>query len=199
LPSFSRRARAVVVVMAAISAAYSAVNHFHLRAPILLPLSFLDKSVPYSPWAMPVYLSHFLFLPVALLSLRSYPVFLRALKAMSIAATLACVIFFLYPTTFPRMESSGFWFGFLHFIDTPANCFPSLHVALASIAAWSLREDGIPWAPFGALWALSIALSTMLVKQHYAADVLGGLLLASSAVFLVSRASLASIPAGEPA
>jgi len=181
--------------MAAISAAYSVVNHFHIREPLLLPLSFIDNAAGYTPWALPIYLSHFLFLPLALMSLRSYPVFLRALKSMAIASSLACVIFLIYPTTFPRVDSSPF----LRFIDTPANCFPSLHVALACIAAWSLRADGVRWAPFGAFWAVSIAVSTVLVKQHYAVDLVGGLLLAACAVFLVSRPSLASLPVGEPA
>ncbi len=166
---------------------------------MLLPLSFLDHAVPFSPWAMPVYFSHFLFLPLALLSLRSYAVFLRTLKSMSLAAALACVIFLVYPTTFPRVESSGVWFDLLNFIDTPANCFPSLHVALAAIAAWGLREDGRPWAPLGAAWACLITLSTVLVKQHYAADAAGGLALAVASVLLAaSRAPEPSI-AGEPA
>jgi membrane-associated phospholipid phosphatase len=183
--------------MAVISAAYSLVNHCHLRTPVLLPLSFIDKAVPFSPWAMPLYLSHFIFLPFALLSLRGFPVFLRALKAMALATALACVVFLVYPTTFPRVESSGFWFGFLNFIDTPANCFPSLHVGMASIAAWSLLEDRRPWAPLGGAWALAIIFSTVLVKQHYAADAAGGLLLAAAAVFLAAAPE--TLPAGEPA
>lgn len=181
--------------MAAISAAYSVVNHCHLREPMLLPLSFVDNAVPFSPWAMPVYLSHFLFLPFALLSVRAHAVFVRSLKAMSLAAALACVVFVAYPTTFPRVDSAGPWFGLLNFIDTPANCFPSLHVALAAIAAWGLREDGRPLA---AAWSLAIIASTVLVKQHYAADAAGGLLLAAAAVRLAAR-SPEAIPAGEPA
>jgi membrane-associated phospholipid phosphatase len=183
--------------MAFISAAYSLANHFHLRTPHQLPLSFLDKAVPYSPWAMPIYLSHFIFLPVVLLSLRSYPVFLRALKAMALASAFGCVVFVVCPTTFPRVASTGFWFSFLHLIDTPANCFPSLHVALAAIAAWALREDGRPWAPVGGAWALAIIFSTVLVKQHYAADSAGGLLLAGAAVLLAAAPE--TLPAGEPA
>ncbi|MBI5247640.1 MAG: phosphatase PAP2 family protein [Elusimicrobia bacterium] len=194
-----RRIALTAAVMTAISAAYIIVNHIHLRAPVLLPLSFVDRAVAFSPWAMPVYLSHFIFLPIALLTARSESVFFRGLKAMAIATALACVVFVAYPTTFPRVESAGFWFGLLNFIDTPANCFPSLHVAMAAIAAWVLHDDGRPWAPAAAVWAAAIIASTVLVKQHYAVDSGGGLLLAALSARLASRPAPEPVPAGEPA
>lgn len=199
MPSFSRRLRSVAVVMAVISAAYMLVNRCHFRAPMFLPLSFIDNVVPFSPWAMPLYFSHFIFLPLALLSLRTHAVFLRTLKSMSLAAAIACVIFLVYPTTFPRVLAPGFWLVLLNSIDTPANCFPSMHVALAVIAAWGLRADNRPWAPLGAAWALLIALSTVLVKQHYVADVAGGLVLAVAASLLAARTAPDPSMAGEPA
>ena len=194
-----RRVALVAGVMTAISAAYVLVNHVHLRAPVLLPLSFVDRAVPFSPWAMSLYLSHFVFLPFALLLVRSESVFFRGLKAMAISTGIACVVFVAYPTTFPRVESSGFWFAALNWIDTPANCFPSLHVAMAAIAAWVLREDGRPWAPAAAVWAALIIASTVLVKQHYAVDSVGGLLLAAASARLASRPAPQTVPAGEPA
>lgn len=199
MPNFGRRLYLVAVIMSAISAAYVFVNHCHFREPLLLPLSFIDNAVPFSPWAMPIYLSHFIFLPFALLCVRSYPIFVRGLKAMALATAIGCFIFVAYPTTFPRVESAGFWFGLLNFIDTPANCFPSLHVAMAAIAAWALREDGRPWAPLSSAWALAIIASTVLVKQHYATDAAGGLLLAAAAIRLAARAAPEPSIAGEPA
>jgi membrane-associated phospholipid phosphatase len=58
------------------------------------------------------------------------------------------------------------------------NLFPSLHVGMATLSAtfyskWSKR----PAALFFWLWAAAFAASTLLTRQHYIADVLGGALL----------------------
>jgi membrane-associated phospholipid phosphatase len=70
--------------------------------------------------------------------------------------------------------------------DAPYNDFPSLHTSLSAIIAihwWNIdRRIGIP----AALWTTLIVASTVLVHQHYVADVALGLVLAaaSSWVFL---------------
>lgn len=198
MPNLKPRAFQIALVMTSISAVYMLVNRFHLYAPVQLPLSSLDRSLPLSPWAMPLYLSHFIFLPFTLLSVRSHAAYLRALKAMSLAAVVSCAVFLLYPTTYPRVESINFWFNYLNRLDTPANCFPSLHVALAAVAAWAIYEDGRPWFPLASAWCLGIVLSTILVKQHYAADALGGVAVSAVSLYL-SRPVTEPLPAGEPA
>ncbi len=67
--------------------------------------------------------------------------------------------------------------------DNAFNCFPSLHTSLSTILAihwWRVgKRIGIPVA----IWVALIVASTVFVKQHYVADVVGGLLLASGASF----------------
>ncbi len=65
--------------------------------------------------------------------------------------------------------------------DNPFNDFPSLHTSVSTLLAihW-LRFDrraGI----VASIWAALIVASTVLIKQHYVADVFGGLLLAYGA------------------
>ena len=73
--------------------------------------------------------------------------------------------------------------------DRPYNDFPSLHTSLSTIIAihwWRLdRRIGIP----AAIWTALIVASTVLVKQHYVADVAGGLVLAGVTSLLVMRAT----------
>jgi membrane-associated phospholipid phosphatase len=75
--------------------------------------------------------------------------------------------------------------------DNAYNDFPSLHTSLSTILAlhwWRVdRRIGVPVA----IWVALIVASTVLVKQHYLADVIGGLLLAfgASRVFLKAVAS----------
>lgn len=194
-----RRLAAVAAAMAAICPAYMAANLWHWRAPFLLPLTALDRALPFCPWAMPLYVSHFVFLPLGLLSLRGEAAFARTLKAVLVAAALSDLIFLLAPTTFARPEAAGFLFDAVRRLDTPASCFPSQHVALAALVAAGVRNDGRPWAPLAFVWAAAICVSTVLVKQHYAVDVAGGLVLAALALRLSRGAAADALPAGEPA
>ena len=68
--------------------------------------------------------------------------------------------------------------------DNPYNDFPSLHTSLSTIIAihWFRvdRRIAIPVA----IWVVLIVASTVLIKQHYVADVASGLLLAFGASWL---------------
>src|SRR6185436_14225959 len=77
----------------------------------------------------------------------------------------------LYLTTIARPAVDSAAFDGLWLFDVPENCFPSLHVSLAIIAAayWPRAR----W--IGIAWAIAIAVSTMTTKQHYFVDVAGGI------------------------
>jgi membrane-associated phospholipid phosphatase len=71
------------------------------------------------------------------------------------------------------------WLRDVYAGDRPYNDFPSLHTSLSTIIAvhwwrWN-RRIGVPVA----VWTLLIVASTVLVHQHYLADVGGGLVLAA--------------------
>ncbi len=71
--------------------------------------------------------------------------------------------------------------------DEPYNAFPSLHVGISVVIAvhwsWSERRIGA-WM---AAWCGLIVCSTVLVHQHYLADVLGGLVVGASGCLLSRR------------
>jgi membrane-associated phospholipid phosphatase len=71
--------------------------------------------------------------------------------------------------------------------DNPFNAFPSLHTSLSTIIAlhwWRVnRRLGI----VAGVWVALIVASTVLIKQHYVADVASGLLLALGASWLWMR------------
>ncbi len=76
--------------------------------------------------------------------------------------------------------------------DHPYNDFPSLHTSLSTVIAihwWRFdRRIGVP----AALWTALIVASTVLVKQHYLADVAGGLVLAAVTSVFLMRATRAA-------
>ncbi|MDX6770890.1 MAG: phosphatase PAP2 family protein [Elusimicrobiota bacterium] len=177
MPS-ARRLYAVASLMAVVIAAYTATNRLHWREPAFLPVSALDRAAPFVPGAMWVYASHFVFLPGCLLLLRGEGVFARVRAAVLSGVLLSNAVFLFWPTTIARVAHPSFLFDFIALMDEPVNCFPSQHVGLALIAAWGLRRDGFPGASLFLAWAGAISVSTVLVRQHYAADVAGGAALA---------------------
>jgi membrane-associated phospholipid phosphatase len=71
--------------------------------------------------------------------------------------------------------------------DNPYNDFPSLHTSISTILA-------IHWFRFDrrigivvAIWTVLIVASTVLIKQHYLADIAGGLILAFGTAWLFNR------------
>ena len=106
------------------------------------------------------------------------------LYSMGLASALSFCVFFFYPTTLPRplVDAEGLTaqaFQFLYSVDTASNCFPSLHVALACLAALGIAEERARLATFAIFWAGLISLSTMTTKQHYFADVVAGVCVAA--------------------
>ncbi|MGA2111816.1 MAG: phosphatase PAP2 family protein [Anaerolineales bacterium] len=71
--------------------------------------------------------------------------------------------------------------------DNPFNDFPSLHTSLSTVLAihWFRidRRLGIILA----VWTALIVASTVLIKQHYVADIAGGLVLAFGFSYLYTR------------
>jgi membrane-associated phospholipid phosphatase len=70
--------------------------------------------------------------------------------------------------------------------DNPFNDFPSLHTSLSSIIAVHWFRVDRRLGMVIAIWTALIVTSTVLIKQHYVADVLSGVLLA----FMVSWLSM---------
>ena len=72
-------------------------------------------------------------------------------------------------------------------LDPPSNCFPSLHVATSFLGAMIVHKIAPRMGRVLLVLATLIAISTMLVKQHYLADVISGLALGLGVYGLVIR------------
>jgi len=71
--------------------------------------------------------------------------------------------------------------------DNPFNDFPSLHTSLSTIVALHWFKVDRRLGIVISIWTVLIVASTVLIKQHYVADVLSGLLLAFGASWLSMR------------
>jgi len=182
-----RRGRAIVVAYLLFCVLYLGAPRLAIRDPHLLQPSSVDRAIPFLPWTIALYLSQFLFLFLTLWLQTDSRRLTRAFIAIAISTVLSCAIFILWPTTLPRPPVRNAAFDTLWLFDVPTNCFPSLHTALATIAAffWPRRKRWL-----AALWAAAIIVSTLTTKQHVAIDVAGGLVVAGVAI-----AISASLPA----
>jgi membrane-associated phospholipid phosphatase len=175
---------------------YDALNHGPNRIFLETPL---DRALPVVPiFAIP-YVSLIPYIGVSLVAF----LFFRVRIYRSAALTMIIVWFISYGFYFflqsyiarPQITGIDPFSAIIRTIyasDQPYNDFPSLHTSLSTVIAihwWRLdRRIGIP----AAIWTALIVASTVLVKQHYLADVAGGLVLAAVTSLLVMRATRAS-------
>lgn len=163
---------------------YLLAGNLHWRPPVLLNPSRLDDAIPFVEWSIWLYHSQFFFLLLAIHLIGRAENLTRVFYAMAGASLLSFAIFLIYPTTIPRVAQidSGLAeraFQLLYAVDPPTNCFPSLHVALATLASLAVWSERKVFGRFALLWAVLISLSTMTTKQHFFVDVIGGLLIAT--------------------
>jgi membrane-associated phospholipid phosphatase len=167
-------------VLTAIYVRVNAATSGHSVATPLLPL---ESRIPLVAAAFPVYASLYFELGLPIVLLRTWRAFVRMQTACLLACLVACVVYMLLPMSYPRpqLAAHGVAQGWLvhHWeVDGPACTFPSLHVTLAWLLAFSLGARSRRWRMAWWLNALFISISTLLVKQHYLVDVAGGIALA---------------------
>jgi membrane-associated phospholipid phosphatase len=150
--------------------------------PMYLPMFSVDLLTPLMPWTFVIYLSDYLVVPWVVYELKRRDEFYSFARNAFGVLILSGIWFMFCPTRYPRPpypEPPNFFVGWLMSIianlDTPNNCFPSMHVALSAVAAWAMRHRGPKVLLAYSLWAVSIFISTLTTKQHYLLDIAGGL------------------------
>lgn len=147
--------------------------------------------IPYVLWYFWIVFSLVFFLcrdPVSFRRLQTYFMLLQA------AAIVICILVpnrqDLRPEVFPRDNVLSRAVALLYRVDTSTGVCPSLHVALSVAMASVWRKvPGITrgWKVFFTASAVLVSLSTMLIKQHSAVDVLAALLLCWTAERILYR------------
>ncbi len=182
---------APALTLALLVPGYHAIAAINRERALFQPELGLDAAIPLEPAWMIAYGSiwFFAFLPVFVL--RGPQLTRRALYAFIAVVVAAYVGFLLYPTVLPRPSETGAGFfawtlRINYDLDPPLNCFPSLHVAWAFVAALACHCVHKRVGVAALAWAALIAISTLFTKQHYVVDVLAGVAIAygAYAVFL---------------
>ena len=201
LPVPRKRYGAVLVVTAALWVlAYYGVNS---RPPVNLGFSLMlpgEEGIARVSAAYPIYAAVYAqpLLPLLLAPNRFRYVELQL--AMIVASLIAFSVFLLWPVAYPRppLEVVTIFDSMLaleYSTDAPICTFPSLHVAFTWTVWLGLRDVSRRWDRALLLFAVSISVSTVLVKQHFIVDVLAGAALAPCAL-LVARAVMRAVTIG---
>ena len=164
---------------------YVIPNRILFFAPTEVPKLAADVVVSPEPFWIWIYLSCYLFVIGAWMVSADGNGRETLAKALTLSGLISGLIFIFSPTTFPRElypfegeNLSAQTVRFFRLIDVSRNCAPSMHVATSFIAAFAYGSRGPLWAGIALIYASLIAVSTMATKQHYAWDVVTGLLLA---------------------
>jgi membrane-associated phospholipid phosphatase len=166
---------------------YMLANHLHMIPPIFLPMTWVDNAVPFMPNSVWIYISEYAFFTAIYMCFRDYVNANRYIYAFLTLQITSCMIFWLWPTTYPRDQFpltddvnalTYFAFNTLRNADSPANCCPSLHVSSVFLSSFIYLKEQRGKFPFFFVWAALIAASTLTTKQHYLVDVLTGFLMA---------------------
>lgn len=189
-----RNAIISIVLVAAVfftNQIYDLLNHgpavWNLRTP-------LDAALPVvTPFVIPyVSLNYMVYFTLIVFLLFRTKVFHSACLALITAWFVSYFFYFFFQTEVirPVLTGSDLFTRMIQNVyagDNPFNDFPSLHTSISTIMAihW-LRFDrraGI----VASIWTVLIVASTVLIKQHYVADVISGLSLAFGVSWLYNR------------
>jgi len=171
---------------------YHVVVALNRGRTVFMPELALDRAISVQPAWMLAYGSVwiFAFLPIFVVS---DPALRRRFMLAALTVIGAAYVGFLAcPTVLPRPEivGAGFFAKSLavnYSLDPPYNCFPSLHVAWAFVAALTCHRVHRGVGLVALAWAAIIGVSTLYTKQHYVVDVVAGAGIAWAACLLWLR------------
>jgi membrane-associated phospholipid phosphatase len=156
------------------------------RNAVAAPRQFkgwLDDLIPYRPrW---VWIYSCLYYPVIVyinFVVPSPREFIYMATSFLVLLALQMLFFVFFPVATPekwrelnqRRGRSERFLSFIRRFDSPANCFPSMHVSVATLTALHLQSALGPWA---FVFPVLIALSCLFTKQHYLIDLPAGAVL----------------------
>lgn len=201
LDSDSRRTlRALCLFAAALFLTYFLTKFINIGYGPFSPDVPMDTRIPFVPPFILIYFGSYLFWVVGIVLVgRRGKESIYELLAMVFVTYVVCFLFFVFmPTTIVRPEigTQGGWNALvklLYRLDTPQNLFPSMHCLNSWLIYVAVRgkqayPGWIQWT-FG-LFALMVFASTVFVKQHYLADIAGGVVLAELGRLIVTRGRL---------
>jgi len=161
-------------------AGYFACSYVNMHKGVYIDLSFpFEADIPFFPVFIIGYISVYLGLFLTYAVIDDYFVFRKTFYFFFLVSTVHFVLFLLVPVRMNRPELANpdgimtLLTKYYYMIDNPVNCFPSLHVSYplaGTLVLWNYKRF---WGYVLAVFTLFVAVSVILVKQHYIIDIIG--------------------------
>lgn len=174
----------------AIGLTASAVTARTLRTP-------LDDAIPLVPACMWLYVWVYTAMVYPCFVVRCPFLFRRAVLGYAVVVVVSLLTWLAFPVTSNGLRADvasidistfpGWGLKVNYTLDPPFNCFPSLHMSIATLAALSAGRARALWGLVAVPPALGIAVAIVTVKQHWILDGVAGALLGAAAYALVVR------------
>ena len=167
-------------------AGYFYVQDAPSDTPTIMPLTALDRMIPFQPSALLAYLSLWVYVGTGPGLQRTNRELLRYALWMGALCITGLGLFYLWPTQLPAAVYEGAdtqMFTLLRRVDSTGNACPSMHVAAAIFTVIRVhdvlaRAHAPRWLKgVNLVWCLLIVYSTLAVKQHVVLDAVAGALL----------------------
>ncbi|MBI2067098.1 MAG: phosphatase PAP2 family protein [Deltaproteobacteria bacterium] len=155
-----------------------------------------EREIPFIPEFIWAYLLIYVFVTLPYLLVDDLVFFRKVVKAFLICIVVHFAFFLIYPVEYVLRPAVDYEWGgiyklitFYYWVDLPYNCFPSMHISNAFMVAYMLREYRPVLGKILFPGAVLVAISVVLVKQHYIADVVSGYVVGWGIYWLVFKAA----------
>ena len=171
-------------------AAYLVVGNLTATGTTYQLTGELDSLIPFClPWVIP-YIYMYVSSVAPACAIADRRLLVRWALAVTLMYAIAIPIWVLYPVTVPRVAVLGsdyysYLLRLIQTLDPPTNCFPSMHVAVATLGALVVRRVDKIVGTILLATVLPIWYSTVAVQQHWVVDGGAGLLLGVSSYLIV--------------
>ncbi|MDR2871350.1 MAG: phosphatase PAP2 family protein [Xanthomonadaceae bacterium] len=187
---FVYRLALVITLTTLNSLGYLIINTFPTRQPRVLPLTPVDHWLGWHAWSIWPYWFMLLLGPLLALSIRQRYLLWATVRAYALALGINMTIWLLWPTCILRhplpvdagTATLGAW-RLLYALDQPNACFPSGHITIPFVIAAGVMVQYPAARRWLWLWLLLIP-SVVTTGQHYAWDIVGGLITASISLII---------------
>ena len=187
------RALLVLVVLVA-SLGYAPMGALSVDRAAWRPGTSIDVGTPFLAEGIFIYVWLYPMAVLPLVAIRDRRLLRRVVLAYLLVDVISYATFLLVPVRFdarPVIEGTGslatWGMTLMHWADPPSNCFPSLHVSISYLAAFAVGEEDRRLGRRALVIATVISFSTVIVKQHWLADVVAGAALGALAWWLLVR------------
>jgi len=178
---------------ACFSALYVLTQNFHLGSALVVPVTGVDRAIPFLPKTAFVYATQWILAIAPFVLISDDRTKVVTFGRYLMASLLAAAIFVVAPTTVPRSSlpdtgASADLLRAIYSFDQPLNCFPSLHVCFSFLAAAAFKDKGKLVRAGIWTWAVLVSVSTLTTKQHVLLDAVAGLALGCLCLWLRPQA-----------